>query len=99
MLFRSLDHAWGKGADETPYTEADLHAHVLDTEQAIGQQVRSFQYAIARLEARPEIASILVHKPGSLADVADEVEQWTGVYRRGLAEVGALIAGVQTSPS
>ena len=27
------------------------------------------------------------------------VEQWTGVYRRGLAEVGDLIAGVQTGPS
>lgn len=95
----ALDHAWGKGSDKTPYTEADLHAQVLDTEQAIGQQVRSFQYAIARLRARPEIASLLVHKPGSLADVAGEIEHWTGVYRRGLAEVGDLIAGVQTSPS
>jgi len=95
----ALDHAWGKGVDQTPYTEADLHAHALDTEQAIGQQVRSFQYAIARLEAHPEIASLLVHKPGSLADVSSEVDQWTGVYRRGLDEVGALIAGVQTGPS
>lgn len=95
----ALDRAWGKGADETSYTEADLRAHVLDTAQSIGQQVRSFQYAIARLEARPEIASILVHKPGSLADVAGEIEQWTGVYRRGLGEVGDLIAGVRTGPS
>lgn len=94
----ALDYAWGKGVDKTQYTEADLHAHVLDTEQAVGQQVRSFQYAIARLEARPEIAKILVHKPGSMADVMGDVEQWTSVYRRGLAEVGALIAGVQTGP-
>lgn len=95
----ALERAWGKSGDETLYTEADLHANVLDTEQAIGQQVRSFQYAIARLGACPEIANILVHKPGSLADVAGEVEQWIGVYRRGLAEVGNFIAGVQTGPS
>jgi hypothetical protein len=95
----ALERAWGKGADETSYIEANLRAHVLDTGQSIGQQVRSFQYAIARLEARPEIAGFLVHKPGSLADVADDVEQWTGVYRRGLGEVGDLIAGVRTGPS
>ncbi len=95
----ALNHAWGKGVDQTSYTQADLHAHVLDTAQATGQQVRSFQYAIARLESHPEIASILVHKPGSLADVAGEVEPWTGVYRRGLDEVGALIDGVRTGPS
>lgn len=95
----ALERAWGESGDETRYTEADLHANVLDTEQAIGQQVRSFQYAIARLGACPEIANILVHKPGSLADVAGEVEQWIGVYRRGLAEVGNFIAGVQTGPS
>jgi len=95
----ALDHAWGKGGDQTSYTQADLHAHVLDTEQATGQQVRSFQYAIARLESNPEIASILVHKPGSLADVMGEVDDWASVYRRGLDEVGALIAGVRTGPN
>lgn len=95
----ALDHAWGRGADGTSYTERDLRAHVLDTSQAIGEQVRSFQYAIARLEARPEIAGILVHKPGSLTDVAGDIEQWTGVYRRGLDEVGDLIAGVRSGPS
>lgn len=94
----ALECAWGKGGDETPYTEADLNTNVLDTEQAIGQQVRSFQYAIAKLGACPEIANILVHKPGSLADVAGEIEQWIDVYRRGLAEVSNLIAGVQTGP-
>lgn len=95
----ALNHAWGKGADGTTYTVTDLHAHVLDTSQSIGQQVRSFQYAIARLETRPEIARLLVHKPGSLADVAADTEQWTAVYRRGLNEVGDLIAGVRTAPA
>lgn len=95
----AVDHAWGKGADATTYTEADLHARVLDTSQSIGQQVRSFQYAIAKLNARPEIAALLVHKPGSLSDVADDIAEWTDVYRRGLDEVGNLIAGVRTGPS
>ena len=95
----ALEHAWGRGGDNTSYTEADLHAHVLDTSQSIGQQVRSFQYAIARIQANPDIARLLVHKPGSLADVMADEERWASVYRRGLSEVGDLIAGVRTAPA
>jgi hypothetical protein len=95
----ALEHAWGRGGDNTSYTEADLHAHVLDTSQSIGQQVRSFQYAIARIQANPDIARLLVHKPGSLVDVMADEEQWAAVYRRGLSEVGDLIAGVRTAPA
>lgn len=95
----ALEHAWGRGGDNTSYTLADLHAHVLDTTQSIGQQVRSFQYAIARIQANPDIARLLVHKPGSLVDVMADEERWAAVYRRGLSEVGDLIAGVSTAPT
>lgn len=95
----ALMAAWGPDSDPTVYTVADLHAHPLDTRQATGVQVRSFQYAIARLKDNPQLASILIHKPGSLADEAMHLDQLAGVYQRGLAEVARLIDGVSTRPA
>lgn len=94
----ALDAAWGRGQDQTPYTLPDLRAQALDTRAAAGQQVRSFQYAIARLQAQPDIAKLLIHKPGSLADEAARLDELAGVYRRGLEEVARLIEGVETEP-
>lgn len=87
------------GHDRTTYSLPDLKARKLDTNQAEGQQVRSFQLAIARLAKRPELAPLLVHKPGSLRDVAGDIDALAGVYSRGLAEVGRLLAGVRAGPS
>ncbi|MCW3847365.1 hypothetical protein OF829_08935 [Sphingomonas sp. LB-2] len=84
--------------DTTPYNLPDLQARILNTNQAEGQQVRSFQVAIARLAARPELAKILIHKPGPLYDFPDRQDDLAEVYRRGLEEVGRLIAGVRTAP-
>lgn len=94
----SLEAAWGRGQDPTPYTVADLRAQPLDTQAAAGQQVRSFQYAIARLQALPDIARLLIHKPGSLADETARLDELAGVYRRGLEEVARLIEGAVTEP-
>jgi hypothetical protein len=85
--------------DPTVYTLDDLAARVLDTRQSEGIQIRSFQLAIERLRAHPELAPILIHKPGPLFDVpAVDQTALAGVYRRGLEEVGALLAGVRTQP-
>jgi hypothetical protein len=86
------------GEDRTVYSVPDLKAQVLDTRKAEGQQVRSFQIAIARLAARPDLAKILIHKPGPLSDAPADQAALAGVYRRGLEEVGRLLAGVQTAP-
>jgi hypothetical protein len=94
----ALDAAWGAGVDATTYTIPDLRAQVLDTREAIGKQVRSFQFAIQRLHARPDLANILIHKPGSLSDETARLEQLADVYKRGLNEVARLITGVQTRP-
>ncbi len=95
----SLDTAWGHGHDSTIYTVPDLRAHPLDTKESIGKQVRSFQFAIERLRGRPDLARLLIHKPGSLADEIPRLDQLADVYRRGLDEVAQLIAGVTTKPS
>lgn len=84
--------------DTTLYNLDDLRARELNTNQAEGEHVRSFQVAIARLEARPDLAKVLIHKPGPLYDFPDRYEAFADVYRRGLLEVGRLIAGVRTAP-
>jgi hypothetical protein len=94
----ALDSAWGRGHDVTSYTVPDLRAHPLDTNESVGQQVRSFQFAIERLRQRPELAKMLIHKPGSLSDEVGHLEQLANVYRRGLEEVGHLIEGAETKP-
>jgi hypothetical protein len=95
----ALMAAWGTGNDPTTYTVADLHAQSLDTRKSTGVQVRSFQYAIERLKGNPQLANLLIHKPGSLADEAARLEQLADVYRRGLGEVARLIDGVKAIPS
>ncbi len=77
----------------------DLHAQPLDTRESTGKQIRSFQYAIERLRARPQLASLLIHKPGSLADESAHLNELADVYRRGLGEVERLIDGVEARPS
>jgi hypothetical protein len=94
----AIKKAWGTGNDPTSYTLASLVAQPLDTCAAQGRQVRSFQLAIARLKAKPGIEKMLIHKPGSLDDDKDRLADLAGMYRRGMEEVGKLLAGVTTKP-
>ncbi len=88
-----------QGKDSTVYGVPDLKASILDTKQAEGQQVRSFHIAIARLSKRPELAKLLIHKPGPLFDDPSRHDDLADVYRRGLEEVGRLLKGVRAEPS
>jgi hypothetical protein len=87
------------GPDPTSYTVQDLAARPLDTRESEGVQIRSFQVAIDRLRARPELASILIQKPGPLFDESPaHREALADLYSRGLEEVGALLTNVRTRP-
>jgi hypothetical protein len=90
----------GLGAsDPTTYTLSNLAAKVLDTHQAEGQQVRSFQYAIERLRQKPQLASLLIHKPGPLSDETPARQvALADVYSRGIGEIAALLASVRSEP-
>lgn len=89
----------GIGVDATTYTLSDLNGRALNPRKAEGQQVRSFQVAIRRLEARPANASALIYKSGPLIDrTDDEIRALAGVYSRGMNEVAAVLANVQTGP-
>lgn len=85
-------------SDPTTYTVSDLRARALDCRQAEGQQIRSLLLAIERLRARPDLAKFLIHKPGPLSDNPQRLTDLAGVYRRGLEEVGGLLAGVRVRP-
>jgi hypothetical protein len=93
----ALAKAFGAAGDPTRYTLQNLKRGVLDTRQAEGQQVRSFQHAIAKLKARPELAHLLIHKPGPLPDT-DSLADLADVYVRGMREVEELLAGTRTAP-
>lgn len=93
----SLNHGLGK-RDNTSYT-VDIVGKTLDTSQAEGKQARSFQFAIDRLRANPQLSKALIHKPGPLTDESPARQrQLADVYRRGLEEVGVLLARVRTVP-
>ena len=80
------------GIDPTGYTVADLDARPLDPTKKESVAVRAFQGMSRRLSDRPELAGVLVHAPGPLADYsAAEVAHYAGVFERGIAEVSALV--------
>ncbi len=95
----ALDMGFGRGRDDTIYTLANLTTRPLNTSQAEGQAVRSIQLAHKRLRARPDLAKILIHKPGSLDDESPATQAALAeVYRRGLNEVGVLLERVRARP-
>ena len=73
--------------DPTTYTVPNLRAQVWDPQTATGEQIRSFQYAVDRLHARPGIEKLLIHKPGPLTDNPQALGDLAAVYKRGLEEV------------
>lgn len=89
----------GMGTDATTYTLADLAAHTLDGKSAEAEHVRSFQLMARRLEAQAGIETILVHKPGPLSDYPqDEIDQYAGVFKRGIDEVNKVVRDVVIEP-
>lgn len=88
------------GHDPTNYvlTDHDLRGRSLDSDAAEGQDIRSFQFMLTKLQRNPDLARRLIHQPGPLPDVAEHLRDYVGVFERGLAEVGTFLSGVETKP-
>lgn len=84
--------------DATIYV-TDLESSVLNSTKAEGSDIRSFQYAIHRLQNDPLRARVLIHQSGPLSGNAADVEAFAQVYLRGLKEVDDLLTGVITTPN
>jgi hypothetical protein len=99
LIRRAAIHSGLGITDPTTYTLADLALKTLDTKQAEGRQIRSFQFAIERLRKQPRLASLLIHKPGPLTDESPARQvALAEVYRRGMGEIASLLTGVDTAP-
>lgn len=93
----SLLAGLGPGKDTTVYHRA-VGGSTLNTLKAEGEHVRAFQFAAARLKARPSLARLAIHKPGPLTDVVDQHKDLEKVYVNGMAEIEKLLATTKTRP-
>lgn len=84
--------------DPTSYVIGPLTGKRLPSNQADGEHVRSFQFAIHRLNKNRDTAHILVEMAGPLPDYPGELEAYANLYCRGLGEVEQLLLGVKTAP-
>ena len=92
----SIEAAFGQ--DATAYSIADLHARPLDARKAESADVRAFQMMHRRLGKNPDLARVLIFKPGPLDDYpATEISDYADVFKRGIAEVGGLVRTVRIS--
>lgn len=96
LIRRASMLRWKKG-DKTSY-HLDLNARVLNSEKAEGDNVRSFQLAVQKLNGDIRRARVLIHKSGPLGSESKELEDLAKMYLRGMNEVSELLKGVTTSP-
>lgn len=97
-LIRRAALVRGFGEDDTDYQLTVLEGAELDSKSAEGEHVRSFQFAIARLQNSPGRARFDIHKPGPLIDFPADWDKYLAVYQNGLSEVASLLKNVKTTP-
>ena len=88
------------GDDPTPcYSIPDLTEKPINSTEATGEHIRDFQIMAARLARRPQLAHLLIHKPGPLSDYDDdEIFKYIDVFQRGIEEVDSLVNSVRVKP-
>jgi hypothetical protein len=96
LIRRASMVKWKRG-DKTPY-HLNLTARALNSQKAEGDNVRSFQLAVDKLNGDIRRARVLIHKSGPLGNDAKELEALAKMYLRGMNEVSELLKGVRTSP-
>ena len=84
--------------DATTYVTDLRDGRILNSTKAEGSDIRSFQYAVNRLQNDPIRASVLIHQSGPLPGDATHIEKLSQGYLRGLKEVEDLLTGVKTAP-
>ena len=92
----SIEAAFGE--DTTTYSISNLYAQPLKARKAESTDIRAFQMMHRRLRKNPNLPSVLIHKTGPLDDYSvAENSDYADVFKRGIAEVGALVDKVRIS--
>lgn len=97
-LIRRASLLKGLAADDTSYWLESLDGQDVDSTSAVGEHVRAFQFALARLAAEPGRSRRDIHLPGPLIDHLEELSDYEGVYVRGMREVAELLRNVVARP-
>lgn len=92
-LIRRAAFLCGIGEDPTPYTVQDLLARELRSDIVEGRDVRAVRLAARRVLENPDIAQLLILKPGPLREKYDE---YASLYIRGMRELWQLLERAQT---
>ncbi len=81
----AIYHAFGE-EDPSEYLYprvSDIH----NNRDNVGEQLRSFEYAISKIKENPGRASVVIHKPGPLEGSNSYLTELADMYSRGLREV------------
>lgn len=87
----AMYHAFGD-YDPSEYLYSDINI-IEKNRELVGEQLRSFQYAIQKLKQNSNAKNVLIHKPGPLENNEEYLEELSEMYYRGLMEVDKWIQG------
>lgn len=87
------------GHDPTVYMLPLPTTKVLNSRSAEAEHIRSFQMMRRRLTQHPKLSRVLVHASGPLSDYSQaEADEYSAVFLRGIAEVGAVVDRARVKP-
>ncbi len=78
-------HAFG-AYDPSEYLYSEIK-NIENNRELVGEQLRSFQYAIRKVTQTPNAKKILIHKSGPLKNDEKYLTELSDMYYRGLMEV------------
>jgi hypothetical protein len=92
LIRRAAIHkAYGLENDTTTYSTKSVSKIIGAHERGKGEQLRSFQVAIKRIQDNPKLKSTLIYKNGRLDGDDKYINQLAEVYYHGLLEVDSFI--------
>lgn len=90
IIRRAAMHKAFGDYDPSVYMDSSA-TELVNNREAKGEQIRSFQYAIDRLQKYPGAKNALIHKPGPLEMDDNYLQELADTYYRGLMEVDQWI--------
>ncbi|WP_051572050.1 Qat anti-phage system QueC-like protein QatC [Ruminiclostridium cellobioparum] len=90
IIRRAAMHRAFGDYDTSEYLYSDV-SDIENNRSLVGEQLRSFQYAIKKLKLNSKVKDILIHKPGPLENEEAYLAELSDMYYRGLMEVDQWI--------